>query len=325
MLNRLKELVRRIKLMIQIKLKYPACSIHFTSILSFLGEVLLGENTNIGRRTTVNIEKTGRFILSNKAWIGDDCELSTMGMLFIGENTSIQHRSQLHGDISIGANCLGGANLYISSAKHAFNDIPFLPIRAQDLLAEKKPWQERSRPVLVGDDCWFGINVVITPGVTIGRGCVIGANSVVTRDLPPYSVAAGVPAKVIKQRLSFAPLLSIDATNNEHLPYFYAGCVQKPLKEVKTVSIARVSSGLPVLQQFSIVLDAKEGQKIILSLQALAKGQLLHGEQRQEVKEGDQEVCFNANPGLWSILSFNWQCVENSYSHSLIVKAAKLL
>jgi acetyltransferase-like isoleucine patch superfamily enzyme len=53
-------------------------------------------------------------------------------------------------------------------------------------------------PTRIGDNCWFGVNCVITSGVTIGERCVIGANSVVTRDIPPRSIAAGVPAKVIR-------------------------------------------------------------------------------------------------------------------------------
>ena len=55
-----------------------------------------------------------------------------------------------------------------------------------------------AKPVTIGNDCWFGANVVVCPGVTIGDNCVIGAGSVVTRDIPPNSFAAGVPAKVIR-------------------------------------------------------------------------------------------------------------------------------
>ena len=56
-----------------------------------------------------------------------------------------------------------------------------------------------ARPVSIGKDCWFGANVVVCPGVTVGDNCVVGAGSVVTRDIPPNSFAAGVPAKVIRQ------------------------------------------------------------------------------------------------------------------------------
>ena len=58
---------------------------------------------------------------------------------------------------------------------------------------------EVALPITIGDNCWFGANVSVMPGVTIGNSCVIAAGSVVTRDLPDNSVAAGVPAVVKKQ------------------------------------------------------------------------------------------------------------------------------
>ncbi len=56
-----------------------------------------------------------------------------------------------------------------------------------------------AKPVTIGNDCWFGANVVVCPGVTIGDNCVIGAGSVVTRDIPPNSFAAGSPCRVIRE------------------------------------------------------------------------------------------------------------------------------
>jgi acetyltransferase-like isoleucine patch superfamily enzyme len=58
---------------------------------------------------------------------------------------------------------------------------------------------EYAKPVTIGDDCWIGGNVTIMPGVSIGKGCTIGAGSVVTRDIADFSVAMGSPAKVVKK------------------------------------------------------------------------------------------------------------------------------
>lgn len=57
---------------------------------------------------------------------------------------------------------------------------------------------EFGHPIRIEDDCWIGGNVTILPNVTIGRGCTVGAGAVVTKSLPPYSVALGAPAKVVK-------------------------------------------------------------------------------------------------------------------------------
>ncbi|KAI8165723.1 Sophorolipid acetyltransferase [Colletotrichum sp. SAR 10_65] len=56
---------------------------------------------------------------------------------------------------------------------------------------------EYAEPITIEDDCWLGANVTVLPGVTIGKGCTIGAGAVVNKNVPPYSVAVGVPAKVV--------------------------------------------------------------------------------------------------------------------------------
>ena len=66
-----------------------------------------------------------------------------------------------------------------------------------------------AKPVKIGNDCWFGANVTVCPGVTIGDNCVIGAGSVVTRDIPANSFAAGVPCKVIR------PITEADSLANK--------------------------------------------------------------------------------------------------------------
>lgn len=58
---------------------------------------------------------------------------------------------------------------------------------------------EYAREVKIGDDCWIGGHVTILPGVTIGQGCTIGSDSIVTKDVPEWSVAMGVPARVVKK------------------------------------------------------------------------------------------------------------------------------
>jgi acetyltransferase-like isoleucine patch superfamily enzyme len=91
--------------------------------------------------------------------------------------------------VEIGEHCMIANGCVITDGNHRFAD-PDQPV----------PWQgfTTKGPTVIGDNVWLGANVVVTSGVTIGRRCVIGSNSVVTRDIPPYSIAAGAPATVLK-------------------------------------------------------------------------------------------------------------------------------
>jgi acetyltransferase-like isoleucine patch superfamily enzyme len=91
--------------------------------------------------------------------------------------------------VEIGEHCMFANGCFVSDAAHRFDD-PDKPV----------PWQgfTSKGPTRIGDNVWCGAHVVVTSGVTIGERCVIGANSVVTSDLPPFSVAAGAPARVLR-------------------------------------------------------------------------------------------------------------------------------
>ena len=92
--------------------------------------------------------------------------------------------------VEIGDHCMFANGCFVTDGAHRFDD-PGKPV----------PWQgfTTKGPTRIGDNVWCGANVVVTSGVTVGERCVIGANSVVTRDLPPFSIAAGAPAEVLKQ------------------------------------------------------------------------------------------------------------------------------
>jgi acetyltransferase-like isoleucine patch superfamily enzyme len=92
--------------------------------------------------------------------------------------------------VEIGDHCMFANGCFITDADHRVDD-PRLPITWQGFTSRG--------PTRIGDNVWCGANVVITSGVSVGERCVVGANSVVTRDLPPFSVAAGAPARVIRE------------------------------------------------------------------------------------------------------------------------------
>ena len=98
--------------------------------------------------------------------------------------------------VTIGDDVNCGPNVTIVTPVH-----PLLPGERRQMLGpDGQPAHLcYARPVTIGNDVWLGANVVVTGGVTIGDGCVIGAGSVVTRDIPPFSLAAGVPCRVIRQ------------------------------------------------------------------------------------------------------------------------------
>jgi acetyltransferase-like isoleucine patch superfamily enzyme len=92
--------------------------------------------------------------------------------------------------VEIGEHCMLANGCFVSDANHRFDD-PEKPITWQGF--------QSKGPTRIGDNCWLGANVVVTSGVSIGERCVIGANSVVTHDLEAFSIAAGLPARVIKR------------------------------------------------------------------------------------------------------------------------------
>ena len=94
--------------------------------------------------------------------------------------------------VYIGNNVLFGSNVLITDHQHGFVDHRDLNI------APNKRFLSTTGPVIIEDNVWIGENVSIMPNITIGKGCIIGANSVVTKSFPENSVLAGIPAKLIK-------------------------------------------------------------------------------------------------------------------------------
>ncbi len=106
---------------------------------------------------------------------------------FIGPNVCIEGP----GDIKIGKHCMIAAHSGIYANNHNFAD-PMRPIKSQGVTR---------KGIVIEDDCWLGHKVTVLDGVTIGQGSVIGAGAVVNKDIPPFSVAVGIPARVIKNRI----------------------------------------------------------------------------------------------------------------------------
>jgi acetyltransferase-like isoleucine patch superfamily enzyme len=136
----------------------------------------------------------GRIVLQEGTKLSKGCVLDCFGgEITIGSNVFFGPYCVLygHGNIRIGNDCLIAMGCKIIAGNHSI-PAPGALIRLQPDVAEA---------IDIGNDVWLGADVKVLAGVTIGDGCIVGAGSVVTSDLPPYTIAIGSPAKVIRQRI----------------------------------------------------------------------------------------------------------------------------
>jgi acetyltransferase-like isoleucine patch superfamily enzyme len=168
--------------------------------------------------TRIRPTGSGTVTLGERVWLSRDCEIETETRVEIGPRTTVQRRCTINGTTRVGADCIFAPDVFVSSGTHPFREIAHLTIREQERRLAREG-KSVDRPVWIQDDCWIGTHAVVAPGVTIGKGSVIGANSVVTKDVPPYSVVAGIPARVIGQRLEWSPPARVDLAVETDLPY----------------------------------------------------------------------------------------------------------
>lgn len=135
-------------------------------------DIRLMNNIRIGKRCVFQGGPNSVIILEDNVTINDGCFITSLFKITIGEGTSI------------------GEYTSIRDYNHKFDEVE-IAIKQQDYYGA---------PIEIQTDCWIGRGCIVLPGVIIGKGSVIGANSVVTKDIPPYSIAAGAPARVIKKR-----------------------------------------------------------------------------------------------------------------------------
>ena len=169
--------------------------LYFRSIIAryFLGQ----SSRSVILMQGLRFSNPRQIYISHSTQVSLDCFLaagsSDNERLLIGSNVFVGLRAYIDatdGGISIGDDVLIGPNVVIRASNHIFAD-PHRPIRLQGTTG---------LGIIIESDVWLGANVVVVDGVTIGKGSVIGAGAVVTKSIPPYSVAVGVPAKVVSVR-----------------------------------------------------------------------------------------------------------------------------
>ena len=149
----------------------------FVHWISGSGDIVLGDDV----------------LLDGKSDIMFGALLPERPLLEIGDRTYVNHRCAF----VVSKHVRIGRDVYIASNVRLL-DSPGHPLDPTARLRKQPPPLDAVQPVIVEDNVWIGMDVVVLPGVTIGEGSVIATGAVVTKDVPPYSLAGGVPARVLR-------------------------------------------------------------------------------------------------------------------------------
>ena len=173
------DLVKRLITFVKIKSNHLSCGganyIGFDVKIVNRGLIKLGSNVIVRPSTCIYANENRSLVcLSDGVEIGNHSTISSINEVVFEKNV------------------ITGPHVFVSDHNLDYRDVS-LPVCKQGVMALK------NSKVIIGEGSWLGTNVVVVGKVRIGKHCVIGANSVVTKDIPDYSVAAGIPAKVIKK------------------------------------------------------------------------------------------------------------------------------
>lgn len=157
----------------------PGTYIGLARMLKFYNQIHLSEKGKISKGENSSIAPTACLLNGKNVEIGNNTHVSHLCTLWAGENAKIR----------IGNDVLFGPEVFITASNHRHDKGK--PIREQG-------YEEKE--VVIGNDVWLGAKSMVLPGVKVGEGAVVGGGSVVTKDVKPYTIVAGVPAKEIGKR-----------------------------------------------------------------------------------------------------------------------------
>lgn len=149
-----------------------------------------GKNSLIRRRTRMDVLPFNHFHLGDNSTIEDFSVINNgVGDIYIGDRTRIGLGCTLIGPVKIGNDVGVAQGVVLTGLNHNYEDVT-MPISKQGV---------STAPIVVEDEVWLGANCVILAGTTIGKHSIVAAGSVITKNVPPYSLAFGNPARVIRQ------------------------------------------------------------------------------------------------------------------------------
>jgi acetyltransferase-like isoleucine patch superfamily enzyme len=263
------------------------------------GGVHIGEGSELRVENSAH-PNAGSITLCARVQIADySCLVARAGdRLVIEEGSSINGSCVLGGDIRVGRDVLFARNVFASTRSHRFSDKPHASIREQDTeRVEREGACGRPQDsIVIDDDCWIGWGTVITEGVHVGRGVVLGANAVVTGDIPPYAIAVGAPARVLRSRLVYRPPNHLVAARDRDRPYFYSGFARNA-KPGRGLHIDRPSATI-------ILAGADDATTLIAAIRAERAGcmRMQFGTETQilYLVEGENRLVVQAAPGAFA-------------------------
>lgn len=161
--------------------------IRFGRNVRLSGEIKLMNNIYIGN----NSDLRGKIEISDNVFIHENVLIRSNSFISVGEGTTINRNACILSKVRIGRKCSIAPNVVIIGSNHIFSD-PNVDIKDQGI---------DSIGITIEDDVWLSSNVTVLDGVQIGKGSIIAAGAVVNKNVPPFTVMGGIPAKLLKNRI----------------------------------------------------------------------------------------------------------------------------
>lgn len=163
---------------------------------------IMGNDVQIGHNANIFVEPGGKVVIGNHAFIGGIIQANSGAEIIIGDYFSFRGgRIGAQKSLRIGHHVVISSNIFVvDNNNHPISEIKRQEMCEYGFFGDSWHWRHsKSAPIIIGNNVWIGQGVTILKGVTIGDGSIIAQQSVVTKDIPPHTIAAGNPARIVKE------------------------------------------------------------------------------------------------------------------------------